>query len=1485
MVDDGNYGPVTLDKGVTLLAADGASPTITGAGVNQGAAIRVADGVEDVSITGFNIAAGAGDLGVDLAAVYLVGNNAGISLEGNTIAGGAAHAVLTGGGMENVTFTGNAISGGGRAAVVYVNGEESVNNASSNVSLIDNTITGGANAGLLVGLESTGGVVQGNSFEGSASYAALELWGSGVTVGGTGDGEANSFAAFPRVIIDANDNYALTDLLADNDFVEPEIVLIRNADTGDIYNSLATAFDDAVPGQTVQISAGVLDLSEEDRLTVPEGVTLTGAGLDSGTPLTTLKGGLLELADDATVEGLAFTDYDARVGGGQEVVLVSGDGAIVRDSTFTVDGASTAYGTEIRVTGEDAIITGNTITRDAAGDNSGSSIGNPAINADGVGKINITDNTLQRAIIGVVTAAEDVDLTITDNTVRATVVSNDGIFVTGPGFGNIPDESTVNIGDNTYLPNAFGDRLGLQLRGPETEGFDFRVFATNGQDFFQGGAGDDTFELLGTGNLLDGGAGGIDTLDVFGPLLLSELTKGSGDDVLLRGSTLRNIERLEGDMLPGDGISLVPADGFSILLPGDAQRPDFRFADGDLSDAVFLVAPDPGVPDELTLEGGDYTGSGGSLDLLGLFTFRIEGDSQLPVIITGVQGLVLEGPGNVTLEALAFGGLLIADGLEGSLTASVAGGSIVVGGSGVDEITLANVTLTGSGANVMPIAFDPARLSEFDGRKFPEFDFDPLVYAFDPSSEAANTGVFQVETLVFDNTTVHIAGVGTGRSVQDAVDAAGPGDVVFIGNGTYDEVVTIPSDKAGLTIIGSDDVTVSAFDVRADGVSIDNVVIDGGGNTSGSTAGIYVAASGVELSNLTLTGPGEGAGGGQARGILTESGTGDGLKVSNVTATDWATGIYLNPGAMGAEVTDSNLSGNFVGMSIDGIDGVTLTDNTFGGTLEDLGLGAAGIASATGNTFVSGQFGNFTGQIVTLGANTVGEAEKDAVILGTPGNDVIAASPDNDAIFGQGGIDTVTFTGDVEDYTLSISEGVITVDGPDGTNTLTGIEAIRFDDGFAVLEGMSIQTAINLAAPGDRINVLSGEFDENLTVNKAVTLLGANAGKDGTDAGRGAESVLTGTVTVLDGATINGFGFIDEAGSGTRMLVNTDEAVEVSNSVFTGKKDGGDNNARAIEVAAGAGAVTIVGNLFTGPADAGQFTTAAWQSGIFSNPGETRAFLDNTFEKTRTAINVDGFDDDTTISDNVIRDSGSGITLQNSGAVTVTTVTGNLFTDVGTDFNLGNIAGGVTFDASATNNAATDILLVRGSNAADTLTASVGNDVLVGQGGDDTFILAGTSGTIAVQGGGGTNTVVAPDEDAFGLTLNSITSDSGVITLAFEDGEGDPSVTAILDGVQRFHAPCVRAVRVTRTRGPRHRNESRGRASGGAFTSRKPGRPRTGDRCRRDESRCGGRGRERCRNRGRQHRPRGIRGDQCGRGQRRRVGYRDRGELRCHRGR
>jgi parallel beta-helix repeat protein len=71
----------------------------------------------------------------------------------------------------------------------------------------------------------------------------------------------------------------------------------------------------------------------------------------------------------------------------------------------------------------------------------------------------------------------------------------------------------------------------------------------------------------------------------------------------------------------------------------------------------------------------------------------------------------------------------------------------------------------------------------------------------------------------------------------------------------------------------------------------------------------------------------------------------------------------------------------------------------------------------------------------------------------------------------------------------------------------------------------TIQAAINAASDGDTINIAAGAYTETVTVNKQVTLLGANHDIDpdgSTD--RGGESVIVGQVTITaDGVTVNGF--------------------------------------------------------------------------------------------------------------------------------------------------------------------------------------------------------------------------------------------------------------------------------------------------------------------------------------------------------------------------
>ncbi len=78
------------------------------------------------------------------------------------------------------------------------------------------------------------------------------------------------------------------------------------------------------------------------------------------------------------------------------------------------------------------------------------------------------------------------------------------------------------------------------------------------------------------------------------------------------------------------------------------------------------------------------------------------------------------------------------------------------------------------------------------------------------------------------------------------------------------------------------------------------------------------------------------------------------------------------------------------------------------------------------------------------------------VVTGTTGNDTLSGSaafdalgnPITDAVDGLGGIDSFVLTGALASYSLSIdANGTLLVSGPDGTDTLTGIELLQATDG------------------------------------------------------------------------------------------------------------------------------------------------------------------------------------------------------------------------------------------------------------------------------------------------------------------------------------------------------------------------------------------------------------------------------------------------------
>ena len=142
-----------------------------------------------------------------------------------------------------------------------------------------------------------------------------------------------------------------------------------------------------------------------------------------------------------------------------------------------------------------------------------------------------------------------------------------------------------------------------------------------------------------------------------------------------------------------------------------------------------------------------------------------------------------------------------------------------------------------------------------------------------------------------------------------------------------------------------------------------------------------------------------------------------------------------------------------------------------------------------------------------------------------------------------------------------------------------------------------IQHAINNATAGDTINVAAGTYNENIIINKNLTLNGANVGVSGTGT-RGTESIIdaaapadptvyaveiTANTVTLDGFTITGL-----TGSGENVgtvMVQGKDYCTITNNILT------DNYKDGISLYATGGAYsdhnTVSNNLITSPNDPG----------------------------------------------------------------------------------------------------------------------------------------------------------------------------------------------------------------------------------------------------------------------------------------------------------
>jgi hypothetical protein len=164
-------------------------------------------------------------------------------------------------------------------------------------------------------------------------------------------------------------------------------------------------------------------------------------------------------------------------------------------------------------------------------------------------------------------------------------------------------------------------------------------------------------------------------------------------------------------------------------------------------------------------------------------------------------------------------------------------------------------------------------------------------------------------------------------SIQSAVNAANPNDVIAAGSGVYNETVNI---EKGIDLRGSN------YGVKGDVMRNIESVITGGIVMNG--------VSGVKVDGFNIKGnnaPG-------SRGILignTNSVPGP-IELNNNIIEDWTTGISLAGGAtypwvIGVTVNGNLIQNNTAGIgSTENVEGLTVTDNTFRYNSEGIGLGS-----------------------------------------------------------------------------------------------------------------------------------------------------------------------------------------------------------------------------------------------------------------------------------------------------------------------------------------------------------------------------------------------------------------------------------------------------------------------------------------------------------------------------------------------------------------
>ena len=378
---------------------------------------------------------------------------------------------------------------------------------------------------------------------------------------------------------------------------------------------------------------------------------------------------------------------------------------------------------------------------------------------------------------------------------------------------------------------------------------------------------------------------------------------------------------------------------------------------------------------------------------------------------------------------------------------------------------------------------------------------------------------------------------GDQPTIQAAIGAANSGDVIQVANGSYSATTTLVIDKS-LSIIGE---------------SESGVIID---VTTATSYGIHIKASDVTLQNFT---------------VLPNPDSNDHYCIKANPAT--LPVIYENLTLDHITINGSRRSA----FDVHGYNDVVLSNLTATGTTRGVGVAISGCHNVDMSNITTS--GNAWGGVaIYVSKPQYLNRGSDNVNFDFANSDVA------DGIYAEDEEGLVNTNIHILNYTYGINNNYATNPTKNIEFYIEGAlaDALYLGAGFNtkynnmasyvwanadpienyyVGPGMAIQAAINAATPGDVINVAAGTYNETVTINKGVSVLGAGAANTIIDPVSSTATYVVRINTTSGNVKLDGFTIrnstTEEVGT-TKVALgsgSTGAMVEISNNIIIGGYD------------------------------------------------------------------------------------------------------------------------------------------------------------------------------------------------------------------------------------------------------------------------------------------------------------------------------------------